>query len=63
MVNHHKLIRDLLGVNTFTGTGIHYPLQTIKDNVSLLDEQIIEDINEIVVKYEHKLLKKRGRRI
>ncbi len=44
MNNHHKLIRDLLGLNTFTGTGKRYALQTMKDNVSLMDEQIIEDI-------------------
>lgn len=59
MANHHKLIRDLLGVNTFAGTGKHYPLQTIKDNISLLDEQVIEQISEIVVKTGHNLLKKK----
>jgi hypothetical protein len=62
MANHHKLVRDLLGVNTFNGPGKRYPLQTIKDNVSLLDEQVIEEINEIVVKSGHSLLKKKRKK-
>ncbi len=62
MANHHILVRDLLGVNTFDGTGKRYPLQTIKDNISLLDEQVIGQINEIVVKTGHNLLKKKRKK-
>jgi hypothetical protein len=57
-VNYDKLVRDLLGVNTFGGPGKRYPLQTIKDNVALLDEDLINEINEIVVKAGYSLKKK-----
>lgn len=57
-VNYDKLVRDLLGVDTFGGSGKRYPLQTIKDNLSLLDEDLINEINDIVLKAGHSLKKK-----
>jgi hypothetical protein len=52
------ILRSLLGANRFGETQRRYPLQTIKDNISLLDEETIEQINELVVKAGHQLLKK-----
>lgn len=56
--NYDKLIRNLLGVDTTWGTGKRYPIQTLKDNVSLLDEDTISEINELVVKAGHAIKKK-----
>ena len=47
--NHHKLIRQILGVETEFGEGKRYSMQSIKDNVSLSDEETINKINEVVV--------------
>ena len=57
--NHHKLIRQILGVETAFGEGKRYSMQSIKDNVSLLDEETINKINEVVVRAGHKLVKKK----
>jgi len=56
--NYDKLVRNLLGVDTTWGTGKRYPLQTLKDNVSVLDEDTIAEINELVVKAGHTIKKK-----
>jgi 5-methylcytosine-specific restriction endonuclease McrBC GTP-binding regulatory subunit McrB len=48
--NHHKLIRQILGVEMAFGEGKRYSMQSIKDNVSLLDEETINKINEVVVR-------------
>ena len=57
--NHHKLIRQILGVETEFGEGKRYSMQSIKDNVSLLDEETINKINEVVVSAGHRLVKKK----
>ena len=60
IANFDSLVRGILGVETNYGFAEQkiYPLQTIKDNVSLLDESTIDEINKIVVKHGHKLKKK-----
>lgn len=40
--NHHKLIRQILGVETEFGEGKRFSTQSIKDNVRLLDEGVKE---------------------
>lgn len=56
--NNHIMIRQLLGhvKDPFWSGGDYYELQTIKDNVSLLTPEILEEINDIVVRAGHKLL-------
>ncbi|QOJ05179.1 MAG: hypothetical protein HRU72_00720 [Planctomycetia bacterium] len=49
-VNHHKLIRQILGVETIFGEGKRFSRQSIKDKVSLLDKEIINKVNEVVVR-------------
>ena len=61
--NHHKLIRQIPGVETEFGEGKRFSIQSIKDNVSLLDEETINKINEVVVRGGHKLVKKKGERL
>jgi hypothetical protein len=57
--NYDILVREILGVNKFGDKGKRYPLQTIKDNVSFLDEDTIDEINELVVRAGH-AIKKNG---
>ena len=58
--NYDTLVRAILGVETNHGFSQYkiYPLQTIKDNVSLLDEAVIDKINKVIVKQGHALKKK-----
>jgi hypothetical protein len=56
MVNHHQTIRQMLGHANFESI---YKLQTIKDNVSLLTPEILDKINQVVVKAGHLLFKKK----
>ena len=59
--NHHKLIRQILGVETEFGEGKRFSMQSIKDNVRLLDEETVNKINEmVVVRAGHQLVKKTG---
>lgn len=59
--NHHKVLRGVLGVGggDVFGDGKYYGLQTLKDNVSLLSEELLAEISAEVVKAGHKLKKKR----
>ncbi len=40
----------------------YYPLQTLKDNVSLLTPEILDKINQVVVKAGQDLVKKKTKR-
>src|SRR3989304_7979903 len=51
--NHHSLIRQIMGVETGVGKGKIFSMQSIKDNVSLLDAETINKINDLVVKEGH----------
>ncbi len=62
IANYDKLVRDFLGISTFSGEGKRYPLQTIKDNVSLLTPEVLEKINQVIVRAGHNLVKKKRRR-
>ena len=57
--NHHTLIRQILGVETTFGEVKVFSMQSIKDNVSLLDEETINKVNDVVVSADHKLVKKK----
>ena len=59
LANHHQIVRGILGVHTkqVFGEGKYYPLQTMKDNISLLDEETLKQISEVVVKAGHQLKK------
>ncbi|MDP2159605.1 MAG: ISNCY family transposase [Flavobacterium sp.] len=58
LANNHKLLRQLLGHSgaEIWSSSQYYHIQTIKDNVSLLSDEIINEINAIVVEAGHKLL-------
>ena len=57
--NHHSLIRQIMGIETGFGKGKVFSMQSIKDNVGLLDEETITRINEVVQKAGHQLVKKK----
>jgi IS5 family transposase len=56
--NHHKKIREMLGHSDFDDN-YYYHLQTLKDNISLLTPELMDKINQIVVKAGHHLVKKK----
>ena len=60
LVNQHLTIRMMLGNSEFDKTP--YQLQTIKDNVRLMTEQLLDKINQVLVKSGHALLKKKKTR-
>ena len=43
----------------FAGKKLSITIQTIKDNVSLLTPEVLDKINQVVVKAGHNLVKKR----
>ncbi len=60
LANSDLVMRTVMGVETESRQNKkEYGLTTIKDNLALLDEQTIEQINDIVIGFGHKLLKKK----
>lgn len=59
LANNHNELRGILGVQKSDfSIGKQYHLQTLKDNVQLLDEETIKQINLVIVKGAHGLIKK-----
>lgn len=58
LVNNHRTIRQLLG-HGITDDGNLHSLQTLKDNVALLTPEILDQVNQVVVKAGHELIKKK----
>ncbi len=58
MVNNHRTIRQILG-HTIPDDGDYYGLQNLKDNVALLTPEILDKINQVVVKAGHTVVKKK----
>ena len=58
--NEHNSLRGILGIrkNDYS-RGKNYSLQTVKDNVQLLDEETIQRISAIIVEGSHGLIKKK----
>ena len=55
MANNHHRLRQMIG-HCEIDFESNYPLQTIKDNVVLLTPQILDKVNQIVVKVGHSLV-------
>lgn len=60
--NYDGLVRGIMGVNQsgFNTDPKEYKYQTIRDNVALLNADIIAQINAIVVEAGHRVVKKKG---
>ncbi|MEM6965546.1 MAG: ISNCY family transposase, partial [Bacteroidota bacterium] len=60
--NEHQTLRSMLGFEKSDFTPAKaYKYQTVVDNVSLLDEQTIKKINNLMVQVGHQIIKKRRR--
>lgn len=57
--NSHRELRQMLGHSNFYDE-TYYNLQTLKDNVSLLNEDLLIKINEIIVNGGHLLIGKKS---
>jgi transposase, IS5 family len=60
--NYHELVRNIMGVHrtsTFYDEKIEFNYQNILDNVSLLDETLLQQVNQLIVEAGHQLLKKK----
>ena len=55
IVNNHKTLRKMLGHGIVDADYI-YAYQTIKDNISLFTPEILDRINQVVVKAGHRLI-------
>lgn len=59
LANNHESLRGILGVHPCDFTrGHQYKEQTVRDNVSLLDEALLREVNELIVAQAHGLIKK-----
>jgi hypothetical protein len=55
MANNHNKLREMLG-HSKTDFDSQYALQTIRDNIALLTPEILDEINQIVVKVGHSII-------
>ena len=53
--NNHRTLREMLG-HGLVDSDYYYRLQTLKDNVSLFTAEILDRINQVVVKAGHRLI-------
>jgi len=58
MADNHKTLRQMIG-HGIDEEDKRYPLQTLKDNVSLLTPVVLDRINQVVVHSGHKLVRKK----
>ena len=59
IANYDSLVRDMLGVRSEGFEELkRYSLTSLKENVSKIDDELLEEINEIVVKEGHQIKKK-----
>ena len=58
IVNNHKTIRLMLG-HSSVYDDYYYPLQTLKDNLSLFTPEVLDRINQIVIQHGHQLIGKK----
>ena len=58
IANFDSLVRQLLGQPAFD-IELEFALSTLKDNIPLLSEELLEQINMIVAKHGHSCIKKK----
>jgi len=54
LMNEHHSLRTILGHHTYNDALYH--LQTVKDNVSLFTPELLDEINQLIVKIGHDLV-------
>ena len=58
LVNQHNTLREMLGHGAFSDARYH--VQSLKDNVSLLTPELLDEINQLIVQAGHGLVKKKA---
>jgi len=58
IANNHRALRQMLGHSSVYDE-YYYPLQTLKDNLSLFTPEVLDRINRIVLQYGHQLIGKK----
>ncbi|MEI7696475.1 MAG: hypothetical protein WCI64_12640 [Chlorobium sp.] len=58
IVNYDELVRAMLGIQKYGAEKKEYSVQTLRDNIHLLNEAMLKEINGIVVKHGLALKKK-----
>jgi len=62
IANEHKTVREFLG-HTIFEFDQSYGLQTIKDNISLLKPELLDEINQVVVTVGHDVVRKKDEKL
>lgn len=57
LANQHNTIRQMLGIGTFNEE--RFEFKTIQNNIRLFTPEILEKINEVIVKLGHKVVSKK----
>ena len=56
MLHHHDTLREMLGHGAFDE--MRYDIQSLKDNISLLTPELLDEINQVIIHGGHALVKK-----
>ena len=59
VANYDSLVRQLLGQPAFDTT-LQFKLSTLKENVALLSEELLEEINAVIARYSGQVIKKKA---
>ena len=60
MANYDYLLRQLMGIETIYKDGPrHFKYQTIVDNISLIDDEMLREINDVIISFDNKVFKKK----
>ncbi|MBA7531684.1 ISNCY family transposase ISCku10 [subsurface metagenome] len=60
LADHHTMIRQIMGIESGFGYEKHkFEYQNIIDNVSLLDDETVRELNQVIVEFGHKVFKKK----
>lgn len=60
IANYDSLVRELLGISSFGQyKEKQYSLTSLKENIPYIDEELLSEINVVIVKAGHSLLKKK----
>ena len=60
LANHHTMIRQIMGVESGFGYEKYkFGYQNIIDNVSLLDDETVRELNQVIIEFGHEVFKKK----
>ena len=60
IANYDSLVRELLGITRYgVAEEKQYSLTSLKENIPYIDEELLSEINTVIVKAGHSLLKKK----